>query len=215
MLDVVKECDRVVVAPEQQNLAIERGESVQRRIVPEGIVPGLRGKQLVRRASPTRRTAPHAELTREPGIRPQELDEHTMVPRRARGFGVERRQLLEDLRFLRGRQIAASNFVDVAAGNPRTSSSVPFAGQRVLEREMDLIRAAGYVADRAYRRVHHHDIAGGDAKRPKAGSQLLSGIQDARGSGAEMVARIDRRPARTRRTPPAPSRRQTAGTASG
>jgi hypothetical protein len=48
---------------------------------------------------------------------------------------------------------------------------------------MDLIRATGYLTDRAYRRVHHHDIAGSDAKRPKAGRQLLSGIHHWCGSG--------------------------------
>src|SRR3954462_9220617 len=52
VLGVVKEGDGVVIAPEQQNFAVELNESLEGRSLPECEVPGLLTDQVLRMRTP-------------------------------------------------------------------------------------------------------------------------------------------------------------------
>jgi len=107
----------------------------------------------------------------------QELNENAVIPRRASGLSIKRRQLLEHLRLLRGRQIAPSDFVDVARA-AGVHQQRPLVRENVLEGQMDFIWSAGHFADSPDGRVCHHDIGRADAKRAKPGDELLSAMHE-------------------------------------
>ena len=71
------------------------------------------------------------------------------------------------------RQVAAPDLVVVlrAAGVHHQRA---VAGQRILERQVNLVGAAGNRADRAHRGVHHHHLARRDAKAAESFCQLVS-----------------------------------------
>jgi hypothetical protein len=52
VLDVVEECDIVMITPEQQNLPVKIYQAIKRRVVPEGVVPWLCGEEIVDLPSP-------------------------------------------------------------------------------------------------------------------------------------------------------------------
>ena len=102
-----------------------------------------------------------------------------MISSGARGPGLEGRQLLEDLRFLRRRQIPTSDFVHIA----RTAGvhhDRALAGERVFDGQMDLVGTTGDLADGPDGRVHHDDVAGSDAERAKISSESLPGMHGRR-----------------------------------
>ena len=120
------------------------------------------------------------------GIRPQELDERTVLPLGSRRERIERRELLEEFALLRRCEIPAPDFVCVlrAAGVHDQRS---LRCQRILEREMNLVWAARDLSDGSYRRMEHHGVAGSDAEVSKPVCQLPSRMH---GLGRGRLARV-------------------------
>src|SRR5688572_30529525 len=136
-----------MVGSEQQDLAFERYEPIEQGPSPERVVPRLFREQIVGVAPPhdeSRHVLVHARA----GVRSKELDERTVVAARPRRVRVERRQLFQYLGFLLRRQVATPDLVDVlwTAGIHDQSA---LGADDILDREMDFIRAAGDLADRA------------------------------------------------------------------
>ena len=105
--------------------------------------------------------------------RPEELDQNAMRARRSRRQGIERRLLLEDLFFLFRREHSASDVV-VVVRTADIHHQRARGAERVAQREMDLIGAAGNFSNAPHRRVEHHDIPRSYVKRTKISSKLLS-----------------------------------------
>jgi hypothetical protein len=99
VLDIVEKGDRVVVAPEQQDLSVERNQAIQRRIVAVGIAPRLRRAEVIGVFSPGDEACnvPVDLRSRESA---EELHQRPVISCRARRVGIEGRQLLENLRLL-------------------------------------------------------------------------------------------------------------------
>src|SRR5688572_20637440 len=145
-----------MVGSEQQDLAFERYEPIEQGPSRERVVPRLFREQVVGVAPPhdeSRHVLVHARAW----IRSKELDERTVVAARPRRVRIKGRKLLQYFGFLLRRQVTASDLVDVlwTAGIHDQSA---LGADDILDREMDFIRAAGHLADRAQRRVHHDDV---------------------------------------------------------
>jgi hypothetical protein len=162
VLGVVQEGDVVVVAAEQQDTPVEVQEPIERRAVPERIVPGARRHQVGGLASPGDE-ARHVIVDERSRRRAQELDEDAVIAIGARGPRVEGRELLEHLPLLAGAEVAAPHLVVVprAAGVHHQRA---VGRQCILERQMDLIGTACDLPHRTDRGVHHQRRAAGDAQ---------------------------------------------------
>ena len=165
VLGVMQEGHGVVIAADQQDLAVELDEPFERRAAAERKIPGC--SEIRWRAF-----APHTDEARDvvvderSRIRTEELDERAVVARRARGRGIERRHLVEDLALDRARIDAASDVVVVVRA-ARIHHHRAAIGERVLDREVNLIRAAGDLADRPHRGVDHDGVARRDTEWPR------------------------------------------------
>src|SRR5439155_23875675 len=100
------ERDRVVIRAQQQDLAVERDESIERRLPPERVIPWLIREQVLRVTSP-RDEAGDVPVHTRPRIGAQELDQHAVLAARPGGLRVEGGQLLEDLCFLECGEVPA------------------------------------------------------------------------------------------------------------
>src|SRR5688572_21932118 len=180
VLGVMEECHGVVIGAEEQDLAVESDQSLEDRAGAKRVVPRLLGEQVVCPRAPddeSRRVA----VDPRAGVRAEELDQGAVIPGRARGLGVEWWQLLDKLGLLLGCEISASDLVDVLR-TARVHDQCAILGDDVLDREMNLVGTAGDLPDGADRRVHHHDVAGGQAERAEMGGELSSRVHETRAS---------------------------------
>lgn len=90
-----------MVGPEEEDLPIELHEPLERRVLSEGVVPGLRREQMVRMLPP-RDEPRHVRIDPGSGVGPEELDQNPVIPRRTGGGRVERGQLVAKLDLLSG-----------------------------------------------------------------------------------------------------------------
>src|SRR5205085_4059887 len=111
-------------------------------------VPRLTREEICRRLAPGDESR-DMMIDDRAGIAAQKLDKRPVIAVRARCLCVERRKLLQHLRFRFRREVAATHFVAVAR-TARVHQQRSFGCERVLEREMDLVGAAGNFTDGAY-----------------------------------------------------------------
>src|SRR5262245_7951434 len=104
---------------------------------------------------------------------PEEFNQNAMRSRRPRRQRIERRLLLEDLSFLFQREYSPSNVV-VVVGTADIHHQRARSAERVAQRKMNLIGAAGSFSNASHRRVEHHDIARDYTERTKVSSKLPS-----------------------------------------
>jgi len=174
VLGVVEEGHGIVVAAEQEDLAVELQEPLEGRPTAERVVPRLPGNEV------DGLSAPHDEacdvrMDHGAGIRAQELDQRSVVARGSCREGIEGGKLFEQLAFLVRAEVAAPGFV-VVGGTAGVHHQRPVGGNGVLECEMDLVGPASDLPDRANGGMHHERVARSDAQFAKSAGERLSGM---------------------------------------